>query len=136
VRTLPKRAENQGAEVSFMSPFTNNKQAWCGHSIDVNRPPRTNCNQCWAFFFFQNKDFTQAVGTEIVKLGGEKTVSQMYGDKFLKKAKWFFTAVATAKEAADQVNKEIEEEQLANTEVNVVVNEDGTTMSAPLEVTE
>jgi hypothetical protein len=125
MRTLPKRAEDQGPEVSFMSPFAPNQKAWCGHSVDVNRPPRTNCNQCWAFFFFQNTQFTQAVGAEIVKPGGEKTVSQMYGDKFLKKAKWFFTAVATAKEAADQINKEIEAEQLVSTEVDMIVNEEG-----------
>jgi hypothetical protein len=125
VRTLPKRAENQGAEVSFMSPFTNNKQAWCGHSIDVNRPPRTNCNQCWSFFFINNTQFTQQVGAEIVKEGGEQTVRQMYGDKFLNKSKWFFTAVAKAKEVSDLINKEIEEEQLVNTDVDMVVNEEG-----------
>jgi hypothetical protein len=125
MRTLPKRAEHQGAEISFMSPFTNNKQAWCGHHIDLNRTPRTNCNQCWSFFFINNTQFTQAVGAEIVKPDGEKTVRQMYGDKFLKKAKWFFTAVAKAKEVSDIINKEIDEEQFVTIDADMTVNEEG-----------
>lgn len=121
MRTLPKRHESQGAEVSFMSPFQENKQSWCGHSLDVNRPPRTNCNQCWSFFFIQNSEFTQSVGAELLKPGGVKTVYEMYGEKFLKKAKWFFDAVAKAKALSDSINKEIDEQQLVDTDVDLVI---------------
>lgn len=121
MRTLPVRSPEQGAEVKFMTPFQPNKQAWCGHNIDANRPPRTNCEQCWSFFFVNNVPFAQAVGAEMLKPDGEQTITKLYGNKFLKKAKWFFAAVAEAKAQSDLINKQIEDEQLVDTSIDLVI---------------
>jgi hypothetical protein len=139
VRTLPVRSPEQGAEVSFMTPFQPNKQSWCGHKLDANRPPRTNCEQCWSFFFIENVPFTQAVAEMILKPNGEETITKLYGTKFLKKAKWFFVAVDNAKKASELINKEIEDEQLVSTNIDLAIGTDTTgivVVPSPLAETE
>lgn len=119
MRTLPKRAENENSGF-FVTPFANNVMSFCGHKIDVHRLPKSNCEQCWAFFFMQNVEFTQSVAKVLLSADGERVLTSEHGAKFVKKAKWFFAAVARAKEISDKV----EAEKLQDKEYDIVISSD------------
>lgn len=115
MRLLTKRTPEQGPKIVYFVPIAKLEQAFCGHKIDIERQPTTNCNQCWTFFFIRNQEFTQTVAKALLD-GKDNELHQRFGSKFVKKAKWFFAAVAKAKEVSEAINKELEAEQLASGE--------------------
>jgi hypothetical protein len=123
MRLLPTRGENADPNSVFWSPFHNNREAFCGHKIDVQRPPKTNCTQCWAFFFLTNQEFTTSLASRFVKDGGEQSIINEHGAKFMSKLKWFFEATLKAQEV-DKIMKERElEETLANTDHDIMISD-------------
>lgn len=122
MRILPIRSESQDYRTAFFTPFQPNQTSWCGHKIDVNREPKTNCGHCWAFFFSRNHEFTQQIGQQLLK--DRNATVALHGAKLVKKAEQFFVMVTKAQEVSKLVEKEMQEELLQNAEYDVVVSAD------------
>lgn len=124
MRMYPVRDPKADIKTMYVGP-TDYRTAFCGHKIDIHRPPHSNCLQCWTFFFINNVEFTQSMAALLLKEGGEKAIKEVHGDKLAKRLKWFFTSVAKMKEVEDIIKRREAEEALADAEYDIVVPGDG-----------
>ena len=96
----------------YLSPHPKTEQAWCGHKLDPARAPKTNCDQCWTYYFIHpgNVKTTQALIATLEQPNGDESVSRVFGGKFVKKLQRFVVLAKRAKEVTDIINQRLEEE--------------------------
>jgi hypothetical protein len=121
MRLLPHRAIGQDHKTLFVSPHHDNvKSSYCDHKIDLQREPRINCEQCWAFYFIQNREFTTEISQRYV--AGQKTqLVNQFGSKLVKKLETFMVTIAKAREIQKQLDKEL----IADTDRDVTISANG-----------
>lgn len=80
----------------------------CGHKIEVERPPKNNCEVCWFAWFNNHGEIVQST-----LQADKRFVVQIFGEKFLKMFNRFMATVARL--AAEGKIKESDVESFTGT---------------------
>ena len=106
MRTLPFRTAEQDHKTCFITPFQNNSISFCGHKIDIQRPPRTNCVLCWTYFFLRNAPFAEDIKAAI-KIGNRAALVKEHGNDLVKQAEKFFARIDELRTEQQKVAAEL-----------------------------
>lgn len=77
----------------------------CGHSLDLNRKPRTNCEFCIFAWFNSHGEICQQLD-EMRAAGGDDLIIQLQGVKFYKMWLRFMSTVANWKKEQEEMNEQ------------------------------